>query len=96
MARRVRSAEHLSRLSGNLPILESLSREDGRIKKKAEREIDRPLTTGLYLLRCKEFNLSIEDLKEIDYGMILDMLIEKSNDSYEYDYLANEDDYKNF
>ena len=54
------------------------------------------MTTGLYLLRCKEMDLSVADLERIDYGMIMDMLIEKANDSYEYDYLANEDDYKNF
>ena len=41
-------------------------------------------------------NELVVDLEKVDYGMILDMLIEKANDSFEYDYLANEDDYKNF
>lgn len=41
-------------------------------------------------------NLTIDDLEKIEYGIVIDMLIEKANDSFEYDYLANEDDYKNF
>ncbi len=38
----------------------------------------------------------MEDLELIDMGTVLDMLIEKQNDSYEYDLVATEDDYKAF
>ena len=54
------------------------------------------MTVALYFLRAKQLGLNMDDLEKIDYGMVLDLIIEKSNDSYEYDYLANEDDYKNF
>ena len=48
------------------------------------------------MLRCKELGLSIDDLDNIDYGLVQDMLIEKGNDEYNYPYKASQEDFNNF
>ena len=48
------------------------------------------------MLRCKELGLSIDDLENIDYGLVQDMLIEKGNDEYNYPYKASQEDFNNF
>jgi len=60
--------------------------------KKKEREIDREATVGTFMLRCKELGLSYNELQHYTVGMINDMLIEKSNDRFEYPELATDDD----
>lgn len=57
---------------------------------------DRPYTTGLYLLRCLEIGLAPSDLHLLDYGTVMDMLIEKGNDNEEYHELATQDDFDRF
>lgn len=54
------------------------------------------MTTALLLLRCVELGLSMSDIDDLDIGLILDMLTEKSNDTYDYDQLATAEDYENF
>lgn len=44
------------------------------------------------MLRCKELNLSFEDLEYITPGEVLDMLIERGNDSEEWEYAATQAD----
>ena len=45
---------------------------------------ERPLTTGLFLLRCTQtLGLTIADLEWLTVGMVMDMLIEQANDSAE-------------
>ena len=34
------------------------------------------------LLRCKELGLSIADMQEISYGMMIDMISERGNDAF--------------
>lgn len=48
------------------------------------------------MLRCVELGLSMADLEYLDIGMILDMFVEKANDSYEWAYIATEEDIKAF
>lgn len=48
------------------------------------------------MLRCKELGLSVEDLECIDYGLVEDMMIEKSNDEYDYPYKASQEDFNKF
>ena len=36
------------------------------------------------------------DLDDVDMGTVMDMLIEKANDSYEYDEIATDEDIANF
>lgn len=66
-------------------------------KKKVDKgTTDRPLTDGLVMLRWLELGLSVADIDELDMGLIMDMIIEKANDSYEYPYIATQKDFDNF
>ena len=48
------------------------------------------------MLRCKELGLSVTDLENIDFGLVMDMLVEKGNDEYNYPYKASQDDFNRF
>jgi hypothetical protein len=54
------------------------------------------MTTPLFLLRCTEIGLSMQDLDYLTIGMINDMAVERSNDSCDYTPLATQDDFDNF
>lgn len=54
------------------------------------------MTTGLYFLRCKELHLTLAELDEIEEGMVYDLMIERSNDDYEYPYKATQADFEAF
>lgn len=54
------------------------------------------MTTGQYLLRIKEIGLSLAELHELPMGAVLDMFIERENDSCEYADLATQDDFDRF
>lgn len=64
--------------------------------KKKSRQTTREFTTGLYMLRCKELGLSIDELEMIDFSLVQDMLTEKANDDYQYPYKASQKDFDNF
>ena len=48
------------------------------------------------MLRCKELGLTIDELEHIDFGLVEDMLVEKSNDEYKYPYKASQKDFDRF
>lgn len=48
------------------------------------------------MLRCKELGLTIDELENIDFGLISDMLTEKDNDNYSYPYKASQEDFNKF
>lgn len=48
------------------------------------------------MLRCKELGLSIDELETIDFGLVVDMLTEKSNDEHSYPYKASQEDFDRF
>lgn len=48
------------------------------------------------MLRCKELGLTLDELEQIEYGLVLDMMIEKSNDEYKYPYKATQKDFNKF
>ena len=54
------------------------------------------MTVGLFLLRCKELHLTLEELERLKEGMIYDLMIERSNDDYEYPYKATQADFEAF
>lgn len=54
------------------------------------------MTTPLFLLRCVELGLSINDLDLLDFGLVIDMFTEKANDDTEYNILAEQEDMDNF
>lgn len=54
------------------------------------------MTTALFLLRCTEVGLSMSDLDDLSVGMVNDMFVEKSNDSYNWKELATQEDFDRF
>ena len=48
------------------------------------------------MLRCKELGLSIDDLENIDFALVADMLTEKANDEHKYPYKATQEDFDKF
>ena len=64
--------------------------------KKSVSHTNRPISTAVFMLRCKELGLSMDELDELDAGMIYDMLAEKINDDYEWDVMASESDIDKF
>ena len=50
------------------------------------------MTTALYLLRAYQCGISAGDMDKMSIGMIMDIFIEKTNDTYEYDYIATQAD----
>ena len=48
------------------------------------------------MLRCIELGLRPSDLHDLEYGFILDMLIERGNDGEEYQQLATQEDFDRF
>lgn len=60
------------------------------------RATDREFNTALYYLRATQIGLKIDDLEEMERGMLFDMITEQSNDHEEYDYVATQEDMTNF
>ena len=60
------------------------------------RPTDRPYTIGLYLHICQRLGIPLEDLELMDYGTIMDIIIERSNDDAEYATLATQEDFDRF
>ena len=54
------------------------------------------MSVALFLLRCTELGLSMQDLDCLTIGMVNDMYTEKSNDNYEYKIVATQDDFNKF
>ena len=44
------------------------------------------------MLRCTELGLHMDELDEMDMGMVYDMMIERENDREKYNYKATQDD----
>jgi hypothetical protein len=63
---------------------------------KKSRQTERELNTALFLLRCFQTNIRIEDLDNLDVGMVFDILTEAGNDNAEYDIKATQEDFNNF
>ena len=64
--------------------------------KKIGRPTERPLTTALFMLRCLQVGLSLDDLDKIDIGLVNDMFIEMANDHEEWGTLATQEDMDRF
>lgn len=54
--------------------------------------IDREINTAIFLLRATQIGLSMADLETLSIGIVLDMLIERQNDSYDYPLIATQAD----
>ena len=64
--------------------------------KKKPRKSEREMTTALFMLRCVQLGLSIQDLDLLTIGMVEEMMIESQNDSYPYKQLASQSDMDKF
>lgn len=64
--------------------------------KKINRPTERPITTPLFLLRCLQVGLNLDDLDGIDIGLVNDMFIELANDHEKWDYKATQEDFDKF
>lgn len=75
-----------------------LEREHRRLieTKKRIRPTDREQTTALYLLRAYQLGLRLDDLSNLSYGMVMDMMVEHGNDNAEYTQLATQADFDKF
>lgn len=54
------------------------------------------MTTPLFLLRCKQLELSLSELDLLTIGIINDMFTEQENDDADYSYQANQSDFDAF
>lgn len=54
------------------------------------------MTTPLFLLRCVEVRISIQDLDLLTIGIVLDMWTEKANDDMKYEQVAQQEDFDKF
>jgi hypothetical protein len=54
------------------------------------------MNTAVFMLRCLQVGLTLSDLDNIDYGQVMDMVIESGNDSCEYKQVATQEDFDRF
>ena len=54
------------------------------------------MTVGLYLLRAFQIGISITDLDKMSVGMVLDIITESANDTFDYMPLATQEDFDAF
>ena len=54
------------------------------------------MTTPLFLLRCLQIGLSLNDLDLVTEGMVIDMANERANDDAEWEEEATQEDFDNF
>lgn len=54
------------------------------------------MNLAVYMLRVVQIGLRITDLELLDFGMVMDMIIESGNDGCKYQELATQDDFDAF
>ena len=54
------------------------------------------MNTALFLLRCFQNNIHVNDLDYMDVGFVFDILTEANNDNEEHDLVATQDDFDRF
>lgn len=48
------------------------------------------MTTPLFLLRCLQIGLSLDELDLLTIGMVTEIFIENNNDDFDYCYVADQ------
>ena len=66
------------------------------VNAKKQRNTEREMTTPLFMIRCVEAGISISYLDLLTIVVVLDMWIEKGNDSLDYPQVASQDDFDRF
>lgn len=54
------------------------------------------MTLGLFLLRAAQMGLSLDDLDGLEYGTVVDMMTESSNDGFGFKQVASQEDFDRF
>ena len=54
------------------------------------------MTTALFMLRCLQVGLSLNDLDQIEIGLVNDMFVEMANDHEKWDIKATQKDFDAF
>lgn len=54
------------------------------------------MTTPLFMLRCLQVGLRLDDLDNIDIGLVNDMFVEMANDRAKWDIKATQEDFDAF
>ncbi len=54
------------------------------------------MTTPLFLLRCVQMGISIQELELLSIGLINDMYAESRNDEWKYAQVATQEDFDRF
>ena len=54
------------------------------------------MTTPLFLLRCAQVGISIQDLDLLTVGLVLDICTEKNKDDYKWPKTATQEDMDKF
>ena len=54
------------------------------------------MTTPLFLLRCLQIGLSLDELDLLTIGMVTEIAIERENDDCDYPILADQSAYDSF
>jgi len=54
------------------------------------------MTTALFMLRCLQVGLKLDDLDTLDIGMVKDMFVEMANDHEKWDEVATQKDFDRF
>ena len=57
---------------------------------KKIRPTEREMTTPLFLLRCLQIGLSLDELDLLTIGMVTEIFIESNNDDFDYCYIADQ------
>ena len=57
---------------------------------------EREMTTPLFLLRCLQIGLSLDELDLLTIGMVTEIAIERTNDEYDYPILATQEHFDLF
>jgi len=54
------------------------------------------MTAALFILRAKEAGFTFDELDRTEIGLVFDAMIERGNDSAEYNRIATQEDFDNF
>jgi len=54
------------------------------------------MSVAIFMLRCFQMGIHIDELDDMDSGLIMDMITESGNDNCEYPEIATQDDFERF
>lgn len=55
------------------------------------------MNTAVFMVRAKQIGISIQEMEEMEEGIIIDMIIESGNDHFDgYKEIATQDDFDRF